>query len=186
MTTGGTGTSGGGRPGRGVDVAAWLLVIAALIGVAAALAWYLSNVSFTIREVTLKDDSVDVDLMIPVAPAAEPSPSDRPPSPGPAAADALNSEGVTPPVWIRQPAPLYPVRALQRGIDRGEVMLQCSAFASGALGACSVLRESPPGAGFAEAALASTRQARVEPRTVNGVRTDSRIAYTVRFQLAEP
>ena len=184
MATGGAETPESGRPGRGVDFAVWALVIAALVGLAAAVAWYLSNATFTIREVTWEDDSVDVELLIPVAPAPEPSPADRPPSAKSAATPVPRAEGVTSPAWTRQPAPLYPARALGRGIERGDVTLRCEARASGELGACEVLRESPTGAGFAEVALASTRQARVEPRTIDGVRTDSRIVYTIRFRLA--
>lgn len=174
METGGPGTSGSGRPGRGLDFAVWALVIAGLVGLAAAVAWYLSNATFTLPEITFEDDPIDVELLVPVAPAAEPSPSDRAP----------DVEGVTPPSWIRQPAPHYPELALRRGVEAGAVVLRCEAMASGSMGACEVLRESPPGVGFAEAALASTRQARIEPRTVDGVRTDSRITYTIRFQLA--
>ena len=183
MATGGPETSGG-RPGRGLDAAVWALVLAALIALAAAIAWYLSNATFTIREVTYEDDSVDLEVLTPVAPAPEPPLEDRPPSGEAAAARIPNAGGVAPPTWIRQPAPFYPELALRRGIEQGTVTLQCDALASGALAECEVLSESLPGAGFAEAALASTRQARIEPRRVDGVRTDSRVAYTVRFRLA--
>jgi hypothetical protein len=57
-------------------------------------------------------------------------------------------------------------------------------LASGDLGACEVLRETPEGAGFAEAALAATRDARIEPYSIDGFRTDSRIGFTVRFVMA--
>ena len=73
METGGTETPGGGRPGRGLDLAVWGLVIAALIGLAAAVAWSLSTASFKLRDITFEDDSVDFEL-IPVAPTPEPPP----------------------------------------------------------------------------------------------------------------
>lgn len=178
METGGPDSSGDERPsGRGLDLAVWAAVIAVLVGLAAAIAWYLSNSTFTLREITFEDDSADLEILIPVAPAPEP-PAE------PAAASLPNAEGVTPPVWTRTPAPLYPEKALRRGIEQGEVTLRCAALASGRLDACEVVSESPPGAGFAEAALASTRQARVEPRRIDGVGTDSRITYTVRFRTA--
>lgn len=169
---------GGERPGRGLDIAVWAVVIAVLIGVAAAIAWFLSDVTFTIREVTFEDDVADLEILSPLAPAVEP-PAEPATTPVPGAG------GVTSPVWTRTPAPLYPERALRRGVDEGEVALQCQALASGRLGVCEVLNESPAGAGFAEAALASTRQARVEPRRIDGVSADSRIAFTVRFRMEQ-
>lgn len=183
MATGGPETSGG-RPGRGLDAAVWALVIAALVALAAAFAWYLSNATFTIREVTYEDDSVDLEVLIPVAPAPESPIEDLPPSGEAAATGDPNAGGVALPAWVRQPAPLYPELALRRGVESGDVALVCVALASGRMGDCEVLRESPPGAGFAEAAVASTRQARIEPRRIDGVRTDSRVAFTIRFRLA--
>lgn len=177
MATGGPETSGG-RPGRGLDAAVWALVIASLIGLAAAVAWFLSNAAFTFPEIAFEDDSVDLEVLIPVAPAPEP------PAGAPAATRDPDLPGVTLPKWTRLPAPLFPALAQSRGIERGEVQLVCEALASGELGACEVLRESPPGAGFAEAALDAARAARVEPYSIDGFRTDSRIAYTVRFRMA--
>ncbi|MDI6623713.1 MAG: TonB family protein [Brevundimonas sp.] len=183
MATGGPETSGG-RPGRGLDAAVWALVIAALIGLAAAIAWYLSNAAFTFPEIAFEDDSVDLEVLIPVAPAPEPPAGDLPPSGEPAATRDPDLPGVTLPKWTRLPAPLFPALAQSRGIERGEVQLVCEALASGELGACEVLRESPSGAGFAEAALDAARDARVEPYSIDGFRTDSRIAYTVHFRMA--
>jgi len=186
METGGPEASGGGRPGREVDIAVWLLVIAALIGLAAAVAWFLSNAVFAIREITYSD-AADFEVLIPVAPAPESSPL-KPPAPDPAPKGPSTAggpdAGLVLPKWTRQPAPLYPDLALSRGIDRGDVTLRCEALASGELGACEILRESPPNAGFGEAALASIREARVQPRSIDGFRTDSRIAFTMRFRMA--
>jgi protein TonB len=178
MDAGGPETSGGGRPGRGTDVLVWVLAAIGLIGVAAAIAWGVSNVRFVLREVTYEDRSEDVEL-IPVAPP----PAIGPP-PAEPAARLPDEDGVSRPKWIRQPAPLFPVLALQRGVQQGEVRLRCEALASGDLGACEVLRETPEGAGFAEAALAATRDARIEPYSIDGFRTDSRIGFTVRFVMA--
>lgn len=152
-----------------------MTVIAVLVGLAAAIAWYLSNSTFTLREVTLEDDSVDVEL-IPVAPA--PPPVDPPP------ARDDEPEGAAPAMWARQPAPDYPARAARRGIEAGQVTLLCQTFASGEIGDCEVLHESPEDAGFATAALASMRQARVTPRRVDGSPEAGRIRFTIRFQIA--
>ena len=179
METGWTETPGGGRPGRRLDRAVWGLVIAALIGLAAAVAWSLSTASFKLRDITFEDDSVDFEL-IPVAPTPEPPP----PATEPSAARKPDAEGVSLPVWTRQPAPLYPALALRRGIEEGEVQLVCEALASGEPTACEVVHENPAGAGFGEAALASMHQARVTPRTVEGRPVAARIRFTIRFRIA--
>ena len=183
MATGGPETSGSGPSGRGLDLAVWALVIAALIGLAGAVAWYLSNATFTIREVTWEDDAVDVEL-IPVAPAPRSIPAEPSPSAGPPTARDLDAEGVAPTMWARQPAPLFPARAARQGIEAGQVSLLCQAFASGEIGDCEVLDESPADGGFAGAALASMRQARVTPRHVDGNPVASRIRFTIHFRIA--
>lgn len=191
MDTGGPETSGGGGRGRGVDIVFWLLAIALLIGLAAAIAWALSNSSFKLREVTYEDDAVDFDVRIPVAVEPAPPPAEPVP-PGAAAPDLAPLEmgpdaapkGLVRPTWVRQPAPFFPALAASRGIEQGDVSLRCEALASGELGACEIISESPPGVGFGEAALASMRDARIKPRSIDGFRTDSRVAFTVRFRMA--
>lgn len=184
METGGPETSGSRRPGRGIDIAVWTAVIAVLIGLAAAIAWYLSNATFIIREVTYEDDAVDVELLEPGEPPLRPRPAEPPSSADATAAPGAGAEGVAPTRWARQPAPFYPEVAARRGIEAGQVLLLCDAFASGEVGACEVLNESPTGAGFAEAAVASMRQARVSPRSVDGTPVNSRIRFTIRFRIA--
>lgn len=183
METGGPETSGSGRQGRGLDVAVWVMVVAGLIGVAGAVAWFLSNASFTLPELTWEDDAVDVEL-IPVAPAPRSIPAESPPPADPPAARDHDPEGAAPTMWARQPAPLYPARAARRGIEAGQVSLLCQAFASGEIGDCEVLHESPADAGFAQAALASMRQARVTPRRVGETSVASRIRFTIHFRIA--
>ena len=166
------------RSGRGLDIAVWVLVVSALVGVAAAVAWFLSTSHFVIRTVTYSDEATSPVELIPVAPAPEPTATD------PLVAREEDADGVAPPRWARQPAPFFPDRAARRGIDRGEVELVCEAYASGRVGACTVLSETPPGARFAEAALASMGDARVLPRRGDGVPTDSRIRFVIHFRLA--
>lgn len=185
MTIGGPEKPGGGRPGRGVDTAVWVLVIAALIGLAGAVAWSLSNVTFKIREVSWPDDRPElVEGPIEVATVQGSPDPERPPPARPVETRGPAAGAGVRPVWTRRPAPVYPALAQSRGIDRGDVQLRCEALASGELGACEILHESPSGVGFAEAALASTRQARVRPYSIDGFETDSRVAFTVRFQMA--
>ena len=161
----------------------WVLVIAALI---AFVAFYLAGAKFSIREVTYSDDAVDLEIIEPLPrsaaqprPAAPPAPpADPEPTIGP------NGEVLRQPVWVRQPAPDFPTLAMRRGVEKGVVVLRCETLATGDFGACEVMSETPPGAGFADAALASMRQARVRPYSIDGFETDSSIQFTIRFQLA--
>ena len=183
METGGSRASGSGRSERAIDLVFWLLAFALMAGLAAAVAWVLSNASFTLREVPYEDDAVGAGVLVPTAPAREPVPADAASPTGAPGADDSDASGVVPAGWARQPAPYYPERAVRLGIEAGEVVLVCDAFSSGELGDCEVLRESPPRAGFADAALASMRQARVTPRTVDGMPVAGRVRFTLRFKL---
>lgn len=76
------------------------------------------------------------------------------------------------PTWLSKPTAaqlgrLYPNRAAERGV-RGAATMECRVMASGAVTNCMVVRESPAGYGFGEAALASTRYFKLNPRTVDG------------------
>jgi TonB family protein len=73
--------------------------------------------------------------------------------------------------WIRAPsardfARYFPDRALEQGRS-GRVVLDCTAEASGRLD-CSVSEESPRGLRFGEAALAISRQVRLQPTQADG------------------
>jgi|SRR6478672_5948816 len=178
-------TPGGGHNGRGVDAAVWIAVIAVMIAVAGGVAW-LSKARIELPEIRFSDDAVDVELIEPVPPpvilprvdALPTLPSEPKPVIGP------NGEIVRVPVWVSPPAPAYPGRAMRQGVESGVVTLRCEALASGDLGACEVLAESPAGVGFAEAALKGARGARVKPRSIDGFETDSTLQFTVRFMMA--
>ena len=162
------------RPAAGswdriVDVAVWCLVIAVLFALGVgANRWFAAR--FGNQDPTRTEEWVE-----PLPREAPGGPSQ--PSVGP------NGEVVQSPVWTRQPVPEYPRPAMRRGIESGSVMLRCKALASGALEACVVLSEQPAGAGFAEAALHGVRSARIQPRSVDGLETDSTIQFTVRFRV---
>lgn len=83
------------------------------------------------------------------------------------------------PMWARRPQPVFPARAMRNGVEAGSVVLRCESLAEGVLGACEVLEEGPPGQGFAEAAVASTREARLAPRQMDGQPTDGVVTFTV-------
>lgn len=80
--------------------------------------------------------------------------------------------------------PVFPGLAMRRGVEQGAVVLRCETLATGEFGACEALSEIPAGAGFAEAALAATREARVQPYSIDGFETDSTVTFTVRFGMA--
>ena len=178
-------TPGGAKKGRGVDAVVWIAVVAAMIGLAGGVAWLASNTRFELPEITFTDQVKDVTLIEPVPPVAQP-PMDAAPAPPPEPKTTLgpNGEVVRRPVWVRQPMPDFPEMAMRRGIERGAVMLRCETLATGEFGACEVVSETPPGAGFAEVALASTREARVKPYSIDGFETDSSIQFTIRFETA--
>ena len=91
---------------------------------------------------------------------------------------------ITNPRWVRQPMTEFPERAQSRGIEYGRARLECVVSVESRLTDCRVLMEDPPGAGFAQAALAGVPSAIVEPRTVDGVPTPARVTFNVDFRLA--
>lgn len=166
---------------RGSRVWIWVLVVAALIVV---VTFYFANARFTLREVNYSDDSVDLEIIEPVPPPATQPLADAPPAPPPAQTIGPNGEVLRHPAWVTQPAPAFPRLAMRRGVEEGVVVLRCETLATGEFGACEALSENPPGAGFAEAALAAMRQARVRPHSIDGFETDSDVTFTVRFRMA--
>ena len=173
-------TSQGARTGRGLDILVWALTITGMIGAAAGVAWLLSSTSFTLPKPSYSDGTADLKV-IPVAPARE---DPLPETPVPEAAASSAAELAAPVRWVRQPMPDFPWRAAGRGVEQGDVVLLCTALASGRLAECEVVEESPPGMGFGAAALASTRDARVSPRTIDGVPANGSVRFTLRFRMA--
>lgn len=165
---------------RGSRVWVRVLVIAALIALVAFLALYVVGARFTLREVTHDDHSVDLEIIEPLPPPVA-QPAVPPP---PKSSTGPNGELLRHPAWVKQPEPVFPRLALRRGVEQGAVVLRCETLATGQFGACEALSEIPAGAGFAEAALAATRQARVRPYSIDGFETDSAVTFTVRFRMA--
>ncbi|CAN5316194.1 hypothetical protein BH10PSE2_BH10PSE2_30120 [soil metagenome] len=114
---------------------------------------------------------------------AEALAASRTPSQTPRREIGPSVEVITNPFWTVRPGGEYPQLAQDRGVESGAVQLECEGLASGQLGACEILSETPTGAGFGEAALAGTRQARLQPRSVDGYQTDFTVRFTVRFLL---
>jgi hypothetical protein len=166
------------EPKRRGSRARRLLLIVALVVGALFLVVYFVGVTFTLKEVSYTDDSVDLEIIEPLPPpVAQPAvPTPPKSSVGP------NGEVVRHPAWVKTPVPVFPVLAMRRGVEQGDVVLRCETLATGQFGACEALSETPPGAGFAEAAIAATRQARVRPYSIDGFETDSDVTFTVRFR----
>lgn len=86
-----------------------------------------------------------------------------------------------PPRWLRRPSPVFPDRALSRGVTRGSVELSCTVDGSGRLSDCEVVRETPEGLGFGASALRETRRALAAQRVVNGVPQSYRLSFGMTF-----
>lgn len=179
MAPRGPGTSGPAPTGRGLRVLVWCLAAGGLVVVAifAALIVYLRSGTFTLREIDEPGDPdrtlIDVIPPPPVTVPVQPATSVGP-----------DGELLRHPVWLSRPVPEYPVEALRRGVGEGVVRLRCETLSSGEFGACEVLEETPADAGFAAAALAATRGARVQPFSIDGFETESDVSFTVRFRPA--
>lgn len=84
--------------------------------------------------------------------------------------------------WLKPPAPEFPKAAMRAGAETGSVALTCHVLPDGRISECSV-EEEPAGVGFGAAALASLRDARLNPPRVDHVASDGRIRFTIRFRL---
>lgn len=94
---------------------------------------------------------------------------------------ATGNTGSAEPAWSRRPAPEYPARALSQGISAGSVVLQCVPRPDGSVGLCTVISETPEGAGFAQAALAGVRLAQLAPASAD----QATVRFTIRFAVAD-
>lgn len=91
---------------------------------------------------------------------------------------------ITNPAWLRRPVNLnryYPARALERGVE-GDVLLDCLVSTRGALD-CSVVSETPPGWGFAEAARRMSRDHLMVPASRDGMPVEGRYRMRVPFRV---
>jgi len=95
------------------------------------------------------------------------------------------------PNWSRRPTVedlvrAYPAEAVRANIE-GDVVLHCQVAADGRLADCSVLRETPPGAGFGAAALKLTPLFEAREQTPQGgPKRGTDIRIPIRFRLPTP
>jgi hypothetical protein len=84
----------------------------------------------------------------------------------------VNSE-IKDPVWIDSPRAAWTTDVVEgiaaRSHQDGEATARCVVAPSGALGDCWIEKETPPGAGFGEAALIILQHARMKPLSASGV-----------------
>jgi TonB family protein len=94
------------------------------------------------------------------------------------------------PGWVAAPTitdvkAVYPPEARKERVE-GMVLLSCTVTATGDLQGCKVLKESSPGAGFGQAALALVPKYRMNPKAADGSSMEgATIALPVRFQITE-
>lgn len=94
------------------------------------------------------------------------------------------------PGWIAAPTitdvkAVYPPQARKEHVE-GMVILNCQVTATGDLANCTILKESSPGAGFGQAALALVPKYRMNPKASDGSSMEgATVALPVRFQITE-
>ncbi len=102
--------------------------------------------------------------------------------------DRLPLAGVMNPDWVAKPTgedltKEYPPLAALLKLE-GFATMECTVAADGVLGGCSILRESPVGMGFGEAALDMAALFKMRPQTVNGVPVGgASVVIPLRFAL---
>jgi TonB family protein len=90
---------------------------------------------------------------------------------------------ISEPSWRVRPGVSFPDKALRLGVEVGEVVLDCPVDIEGRIASCWIVSETPADVGFGQAALEGAIQARLTPRTVNGVAKGGRVRFTTRFAL---
>ncbi len=108
-------------------------------------------------------------------------------SPPAQAAPATPGHIVTAPGWLERPSAeqmkaFFPKAAALSKIT-GDVTIHCQIDATGALSACAVTKEAPPGLGFGEAAVAMAATFRMRPKTVDGAPAAGEVNIPIHFSL---
>ncbi|MET0274983.1 MAG: TonB family protein, partial [Phenylobacterium sp.] len=105
-----------------------------------------------------------------------------------AAQPAPEGKTVTAPDWIQRPLPAdvagaYPAAALAQRLE-GRAIIACRVDGAGTLSRCAVVAETPPGAGFGEAALALAPTFRMKAQDRAGAATyDANVRIPILFRL---
>ena len=120
----------------------------------------------------------------PAAPVRREDALDRPTVP-PQSQESPAAEVITNPVWVQPPIPRPPVGPLPEGVTEGRVRVTCTAEVDGRLSDCSIVSETPAGAGFGAAAIEAAESARIAPETTDPSAVRSKVTFGVRFRLPD-
>ena len=107
-----------------------------------------------------------------------------------AARRAATPSMITNPDWVRRPgsddmARFYPSRAHADGTE-GSVTIECTAQENGRLTDCSVVNETPTGAGFGRASLQLASRFQMRPQTRDGSPIEgARVRVPLNWSLSE-
>lgn len=161
-----------------VTLSAWLVALVLVSALAFAVTDRLGEAGAALRDVIARSRTT-TSVAYESQAIAPPDEEDAAVDQKPATRDA-EGDLVTPPRWISVPSPDYP---LTDGGDMvaGTVSLSCRVTSAGRLDGCQILDEAPPGRGFGDAALEAVSIARLAPRQVDGVATEGRVQFTIRF-----
>jgi len=96
--------------------------------------------------------------------------------------DEARPSVLTNPTWASPIRADFPERALSREIRNGSVSLECTVSANGSVSSCTILSETPAGAGFGASALSAARRARLSPASVDALAAGGRVRFTVPFE----
>lgn len=108
------------------------------------------------------------------------SPATRAPNPPTASA----ASDLTSPQWIRRPVALesdYPARALDQEVE-GSATVRCLVEDTGRLTGCEVLRETPEGYGFGQAAIRAASRARISPESLRQASPGRTVMVRIDFR----
>lgn len=168
-----------------VPFVAWAVALAVIAALSGLTAMALRSTGPAVRDAANRLEAVTAMLRPPpeVMPLPGMPPVKRDTHNEASADSGLAQAVITAPSWLRQPGGEFPERAQRRGVEYGEVELQCPVDAEGRITSCWILSESPPGAGFGQAALAGAVEARLSPRRVNGVAVPGMVRFRTRFAL---
>lgn len=134
---------------------------------------------------TASETAADLDVGERTASAAPAVITRTPPEPKPIPAPP-RPQVISNPSWTRAPQGQFPAEAMNRGIETGNVALDCEVQPNGSLSRCNIVSETPSGEGFGQAAAQAAARARVAPRTVDSMAVGGRVRFNMRFNSSQP